>query len=431
MPADVAIAAAPPAARRMPSHVLAIFMLSVAITNAAAMRAVFSPVQDDAKHALHLSDLQLSLVQGVAAAIPIAILALPLGRLVDRTRRMSLMFLMSAIWTAGTFWTAFADDFYSLFLARMLAGLGAFCAVVVAISLVADMTSPQKRGRAMIFLTLGVQIGGAIAFAFGGPLVGLLSAPHAPHVLGLAPWRETHLAFGAISALATLPLLFLREPERHEIGDPALKPALRALWDRRGFLVPLFIGQVGVVMADAAAGIWAAPVLMRSYHQSPAEFGPWVGGVLLLGGVIGAVIGGVAADLGQKMRFRGGILLGAVVASLVAIPAAAFPIMPDVVGFGWAFGALILCGAVAGLITATTLAVKVPNEARGVCLGAFVVVAAVIGFGVAPTLVSFGSTALGGEAHLAQSLAIVGVAIDVLSALGFFFAMLDLARRKD
>jgi hypothetical protein len=105
--------------------------------------------------------------------------------------------------------------------------------------------------------------------------------------------------------------------------------------------------------------------------------------------------------------------------------------MPDVVGFGWALGALLLSGAVAGIVTATALAVKIPNEARGVCLGAFVVVAAVIGFGVAPTVVSFGSTALGGESHLAQSLAITGVAIDVLSALGFLFAMLDLARRKD
>ena len=43
-----------------------------------------------------------------------------------------------------------------LFLARMLAGLGAFCAVVVAISLVADMTTPQTRGRVMILPTLGV-----------------------------------------------------------------------------------------------------------------------------------------------------------------------------------------------------------------------------------------------------------------------------------
>ena len=132
-----------------------------------------------------------------------------------------------------------------------------------------------------------------------------------------------------LSLLLTLPLRFLREPERQQIGDVALKPALHALWVRRGFLFPLFVGQVGAVMADAAAGIWAAPVLMRNFHQTPAQFGPWVGGVLLLGGVVGAVIGGVAADLGQKMRFKGGILLGAVVASLIAIPAAAFPVMPE------------------------------------------------------------------------------------------------------
>ena len=173
------VAEAAPARKR--SFGFSILMISLAITNAAAMRAVFSPVQDDAKHALHLSDFQLSLVQGVAAAVPIALLALPLGRLVDRTRRASLMVLMSLIWTAGTIWTAFAGDFTSLFLARMLACLGAFCAVVVAISLVADMTTPQTRGRVMILPTLGVQIGGGHCLCLrgtvGGPVVGARRPP--------------------------------------------------------------------------------------------------------------------------------------------------------------------------------------------------------------------------------------------------------------
>jgi MFS family permease len=366
----------------------------------------------------------------VALAIPVAVLAVPLGRLVDRSRRMTLMVLMSAIWSGGTIWTAFAQDLATLFLARMLAGLGAMCSVVVVISLIADMTSRRTRGRAMMLPSIGIQVGGALAFALGGPAAGALASPGAVHILGLAPWRETHLVFGIASALLTLPLLFLREPERHEIvGDVALGPALRTLWERRGFLFPLFIGQVGVVMADVAAGIWAAPVLVRSYRQTPAEFGPWVGGVLVLAGIAGAALGGLAADVGQKVRYRGGLLLGAVIPALIAVPAAAFPVMPDVQGFAWMFGTLIFCGAAAGLITATAIAVEVPNEARGVCLGAFVVVAAVIGFGVAPTLVSVGSNLLGGEAHLSQSLAVTGVAIDAFSAMGFVLAMLHLGRR--
>jgi MFS family permease len=415
------------------SRVFAILALAVAITNAAAMRAVFAPLQDAAKQTLHLDDFWMSLVQGVALAIPVAVLAVPLGRLVDSTRRVTLMILMSLIWTVGTVWTAFAADFWSLFLSRMLGGLGAFCAIPVAISLVADMCSPAARGRAMLPLTMGIQIGTAAAFALAGPLAKVLSSAGAPHLFGLEPWRGVHLWFGAASLVLTLPLLLMREPDRHELGDAgaAFGPAMRAIWARRGFLIPLFIGQVGAVMADVAATIWVTPVLMRTYHQTPEQFGPWVGGVILAGGVLGAVVGALFADFGQKLKYKGGVLVGAVILSLFAIPAAAFPLMPDVTSFAVLLAVLLVVGAAVGLVTATVIAVKVPNEARGMCLGAFVVVAAVIGFGVAPTLVTVCSKLMGGESHLGQALGYTGIAIDVMSSLGFLFAMLDLAKRRD
>jgi MFS family permease len=428
MATEVLVAAAPDdVAPRKRSWALAILVLALAITNAAAMRGVFSPLQDFAKHDLHLTDIQLGVVQGVSAAAT-ALLAFPLGRLVDRTRRVTLMAVMSAIWSAGTIWTAFAGDFGSLFLARMLASLGALCAVVVSISLVADMTTPQTRGRATMVLTIGIQAGTAIAFLVGG-LLAPLSALPALNVFHLVPWREAHLVFGLASVALTFPILFLSEPERHEIsGDPALGPALKTLWGLRGFLIPLFVGQVGVVMADVAAQIWAAPVLMRSYHQTPAQFGQMMGLVLMVPGLAGALLGGVGADLGQKLRFKGGVLLAAVIPALIAIPAAAFPVMPNVDGFFWMFGALIFAGSAAGIVTATAIAVIVPNEARGVCLGVFVVVASVVGFGVAPTLVTLTAKALGGEGWLAQSLAVTGVAIDVASGAGFLLAMLNLRK---
>jgi hypothetical protein len=128
------------------------------------------------------------------------------------------------------------------------------------------------------------------------------------------------------------------------------------------------------------------------------------------------------------MKYGGGILMGAVVMAALAIPAALFPVMPDA---GLAIGALALLlftGAAAGLITATTIAVRTPNEIRGVCLGAFIVGGALIGLGVAPLLVSYGSLMLGGEQHLAKSLAIVGVAINVVSFLAFLVAMLRAPR---
>src|SRR4029079_9037650 len=100
---------------------------------------------------------------------------------------------------------------------------------------------------------------------------------------------------------------------RHEVGEAAdqqLGPALREIWQRRALLLPLFLGQVTVFMADTAAAVWAPPVLTRDFHLQPAQFGGWMGLVVLASGVVGSVLGGIAADIGHKRDPRGGILFG-------------------------------------------------------------------------------------------------------------------------
>jgi len=145
--------------------------------------------------------------------------------------------------------------------------------------------------------------------------------------------------------------------------------------------------------------------------------------VLLLSGLLGSLAGGFAADLGHRSRLPRGILIGAVLAALLAIPGAFFPLMPSVAGFGLLMGLLLLCGNVTGLVTATALAVLVPSEIRGICLGAFMVVGAVIGFGVGPTMTTWISDLLGGETHLGAALAITMASTSLIAALGFARAM--------
>lgn len=400
-----------------------LLVLSLAIASAAAMRGVLGPLQEVVQADLRMSDLQMSMVQGLAVSIPVAVLSIPIGRLIDRANRMRLLTALAVTWTVGAAGSAFAEGFYSLFAARMLAGLGAFCAIPVAISIAADLSPPERRGRSLLLLSLGQLVGGAAAFAVGGALSGALDAG----LLGLEPWRAVSLIFGLASAALVVPLLLVREPVRHEVVDAAaavkLGPALAALWERRAFLAPLFAGQVSVVMADTAAGIWAAPVLTRVFHQTAAQYGGWMGLVLLTAGLAGSIGGGLGADLGQKAKGRGGVLLGAVIAGAVSVPAAFFPLAPGIAVFAVLLCLLLIAGTAQGLITATTLAVTVPNEIRGVCLGAFVVVGAVVGLGVAPTLVTLVSNALGGPAHLAPALAWTGAVTAAMSCAAFLLAM--------
>lgn len=407
--------------------IVALLIIALAIAIGFTAMQSFGIMAESAKREMGLSDTALALIQGGGAAVPLVLFSIPIGVWVDRGNRVRLLMIMGAIWTAGCFVTAAAPSAAVLFIGRMLTGIGTTGALTAALSLSADLCLPDQRGRGMLISTLGKNFGVAAGFALAGGLLGFFGKAEAPHWFGdVSAWRSAQWALGIGSAMLLLPLLALREPSRHEVeaGPHApFKTVARELWERRAFLIPLFVGQTSVVMADAAAGIWASPVLERSYHQAPADFGNWLGAIVLVTGIIGAVIGGLAADWGQKSRRQGGLLIGAVIAALIGVPAALFPIMPGVTSFAALIFMLILAGTVTGLITSVALTVLLPNELRGLSIGAFIAIAGLIGFGIAPTLVTGVSGLLGGEQHLATALAIVGVAVGMVSVAGFWLAM--------
>jgi hypothetical protein len=75
------------------------------------------------------------------------------------------------------------------------------------------------------------------------------------------------------------------------------------------------------------------------------------------------------------------------------------------------------------MVASVALTVWLPNELRGLAIGAFIAIAGLIGFGIAPSLVTLVSGFLGGESHLATALAIVGVGVSIVSVAGFWLAM--------
>ena len=416
-------AVSPPFAKTL----LPLLALALAMAVGFTMMGSFGTVQEGAKAELHLSDYTLSLIQGLSAALPLAVFSIPIGILVDRYNRVRMMIVLALVWTLGTVLTGFAQGVPVLFVARMLTGIGTTGALTAALSLCADFCVPTQRGRAMLIVNLGKSLGVALALGLAGALFGLFAHGGASSwFAGMMPWRSVHLGLAVISVIAILPLFLLREPVRQEVAagtHAPFKVVAGELWARRVFLIPLFIGQISVVMADAAAGIWVSPVLSRNFHLQPDQFAGWMGTLLFGSGVVGAIVGGLSADRGQKSGRRGGLLIGAIVAAAVGVPAALFPIMPSVPLFGVAVGLLVTCGAVTGVVTSVALTVLIPNELRGLCIGAFIAIAGLIGYGLAPTLVAAASGMLGGEAHLAQGLAIVGVVTSAISVVAFTIAM--------
>lgn len=403
----------------------AVMLVSAIVLIAGMVRLGFSPVQEAAKTELALSDDQIALIQGLGAALPVALLALPLGWLTDHSSRTRLMLVLGVCWTVGMIASAFATGFATLLVARSLASIGTMSLIPVAISVLADLSAPTSRGRAMLFLGIGNTVGPALAFIVGGALFTAFAAGADLPFVDLSPWREASLVVGLASVAMLVPQLFLREPGRHEVETTSnsLTLMIQALLRRWKFLLPLFVGQISVIMADAAAGVWAVPVLQRDLGQTVGEASGLMGALLIVAGVLGPVIAGFAADRGHKSKVRGGILIGAVIAAAIGVPTALFPIMPSVGGLAIVLFLLLVAGSITGLITATAIAVLMPNEERGVCLGAFMILGALVGLGLSPVLVTWGSGMMGGEQHLAESLAAVGVVVGLVSLVGFLIAM--------
>ena len=403
-----------------------VLLLALILFGGAMMLTAFGPLQEAAKQDMKLSDMAISLVQGLMTGAPAALVALPISWLIDHGNRVRLLKSLFAICVAGALWTSFSGGFLSLSLARMLAAIGAGCAIAVIISLSADLCAPDHRGRAIVVLGLGTFAGGAAAFIFGGALITQF-ASHPLAVLGpMTAWRASNLIMSLAGAALLFPLVFLHEPARHEVEmqSASLKVALSALWAKRGFLGPLFLGQLAVGMADTAASIWAAPVLIRNFHQTPAQFAAWVGGALFVGGIGGSILGGLCADWGQKSGRRGGLLIAAVIATAIGIPAAFFPMAPNLLSFQILFFLLLFSGTVTAVVSSTAVTVLIPNEERGACMAAFGVVSNLVGKSVAPVIVTLGSLAMGGEHHLAGALAVTGLVTGVASFAGYLWAML-------
>ena len=83
---------------------------------------------------------------------------------------------------------------------------------------------------------------------------------------------------------------------------------------------------------------------------------------------------------------------------------------------------MMLAGTITAIVSSTTVAVLIPNEERGACMAAFGIVGAIIGQ-LSPTVVAWGSAAMGGEQHLAPALAVTGVVTGVISFVGYVFAL--------
>jgi MFS family permease len=205
--------------------------------------------------------------------------ALPAGYLADRFGRRPVLALGGVVTSLGNIWCAYATSYPEFILARFVAGAGAGFIVTTGQIVLADITTPERRGRTVAIYQ------GVFTFAVGiGPFPGGLLSEH----FGLAaPFQ----AFGAAGLLAGAVGWFAvgetRHPEharmRSRGGGLALLPQIRRLAGQIGFVLACLVSLANAVARTG--GLFSVVPLIGSIRLglSVSE----IGLALAVGTVIG------------------------------------------------------------------------------------------------------------------------------------------------
>lgn len=185
-------------------------------------RQILSILANDIKADLGVGDDYLGFLYGTAFAVFYALFGIPLGKLADSWKRVRLMSIGLALWSAMTAVSGFARDTATLTVARIGVGVGEATASPSAYSLISDWFPARLRATALAIYSSGLYLGGGVSLLIGGLVVENWNRAYPDGgPLGLAGWQAAFLAVGIPGLLLALWVLTLREPIRGAIDGMA------------------------------------------------------------------------------------------------------------------------------------------------------------------------------------------------------------------
>lgn len=376
------------------------------------------------KTELHLSDVQIGLANTTAFYGVYGVLAIPMGMLVDRRNRVRLLSVAILCWCSGLAIVGLADGLPMLIAGKGVLGLANAITYPAAMSLLADYFAPERRAVATSTYAVGQILGGAGATLIGGlgfSALARLAATH-PGALGpLTPWRAVFLAFAGVGMITFPALLGIGEPARQERGARAgTSGGFSELWQYRRILLATFLGIMFLTGVSTGVSAWAAPALMRLYHQKPGDFAGWYSLTALIAGGLAVLASGKLVERERRNGGRGAIMRPAAFAALVMAPASFLAVVPNVACFAVASTIFIFCSSIGIAVPVIALNFRIPNELRGLTMGAYLVLFALSGAIAAPLVAAVGRW-LGGDMMIGWAMASTGAPFAILAA-AFFWA---------
>ena len=328
---------------------------------------------------LKLSNLQFGLLTGVVFTAVYTVIGLFVGSLADRTHRPKLIAAGLLLWSGLTAATGLARNFGQMAAARMLIGVGEACLSPAALSMLGERYPAARRAFAggFYYLALPVGIGGSFMFAAAvGPTLG---------------WRGGFLLLGGIGVVSALFVwLLMRDPSREQQAAAAgrvtgsFAESYRAMRHELGHNPVFLLTMLGLTAMVFAQGAGVLDLLWwvkeRGYSVGQAQ--NEIGLIFMVGGVLGAVLGGVGCDWAER-RYVAGRLKFLAWAFLLTVPLALAYRLAE--AHSLSFYVLAFVGSMFSMLLygpAVTLAQEqVPAAHRASAVALFFLAAALIGGG--------------------------------------------------
>jgi predicted MFS family arabinose efflux permease len=272
-----------------------------------ADRTVFQVSAQSIKQEFGLSDTQLGLLSGIWFAFLYSIVGLPIGLLAERTSRVRIVAVCTALWSIATFWCGLAWSFGTLAVGRLGVGFGEAGFMGPANSLNSDLYRADQRASRMSLIFLGTPIGTYVGASLGGWAAQAFN------------WRVGFFMLGVGGILtAALALLFLRESPRG-LADDLPKPApvkvklgpmladftnfLSLVWRKKSLLF-VIAGYSFASIGMTSISNFLNPFLQRVHHLGPRDAGALFGMISAAALAIGLIVGSFGSDLLSKTDRR-------------------------------------------------------------------------------------------------------------------------------
>ena len=298
------------------------------------------------------SPVLLGLAMG-AYGLTQAIMQIPFGRLSDRLGRKPVIAAGLLLYAAGSLIGALGHTVAALIAARAVQGAGAVSAAVTA--LVADLTRPEVRTRAMAFI--GISIG--LSF-----IVALVLAP----ILDAAIGVPGIFVMMMVLAIGSIGLLFFAVPPQPARDPDAAPSRFAGLGEmlRRAELRPLYFGIFALHFIMTATFLSVPQVLQTQLGILSASHWIVYLGVFLLSlfGTVPLIFGTERGQRGPALFVLAVVLLGAAQILLAVEHRHLWPVLGSLVLFFAVFN--YLEARLPSLLTQTA-----PEAQRGAALGIF------------------------------------------------------------